>query len=139
MEERQLDLQSAMNLAGELCHQSISKFEADRRSLPSWGKEIDRDVELYVQGLQDWIVGSLHWSFATKRYFGTEGESVKRHRTIQLLPRRKDMAVVEQKGSAIQRRQTNNVRKIVSLRASVPQKTNGTLINPIFPTDSLPV
>ena len=128
MEERQLDLQSAMNLAGELCHQSISKFEADRRSLPSWGKEIDRDVELYVQGLQDWIVGSLHWSFVTKRYFGTEGESVKRHRTIQLLPRRKDVAVVEQKGSAIQRRQTNNVRKIFSLRASVPQKINGTLI-----------
>ena len=115
MEERQLDLQSAMNLAGELCHQSISKFEADRRSLPSWGKEIDREVELYVQGLQDWIVGSLHWSFTTKRYFGAEGEAVKMHRTIQLLPRRK---VNEQEDSALQRKQTNKVRKTLSLRAS---------------------
>lgn len=88
MEERKLDLQASMNFAGELCHQSISKFEADRRSLPSWGTEIDRDVQLYVQGLQDWIVGSLHWSFVTKRYFGMEGEAVKKHRTIQLLPRK---------------------------------------------------
>jgi hypothetical protein len=43
-------------------------------------------VRRYVQGLQDWIVGSLHWSFMTYRYFGTDGAEVKKHRTIKLLP-----------------------------------------------------
>lgn len=89
MEEHKLDLQPALDFAGDLCHRSIARFEVDRRSLPSWGPEIDRDVKIYVQGMQDWIVGSLHWSFTTKRYFGIHGEEVKKHRTIQLLSSRK--------------------------------------------------
>ncbi|KAI0078811.1 terpene synthase [Panus rudis PR-1116 ss-1] len=90
MKHRNLDLQRAMDYAGELCHQSIARFEAARHSLPSWGDEVDRDVKTYVQGMQDWIVGSLHWSFTgTRRYFGTEGAEIKRHRTVQLLPQKK--------------------------------------------------
>lgn len=100
MKERNLDLQSAMDVAGELCHQSINKFEADRSSLPSWGEEVDRDVQIYVQGLQDWIVGSLHWSFVTRRYFGTEGEAIKQHRTIQLLPQK---VAIERKEATVQK------------------------------------
>ncbi|KAK7690887.1 hypothetical protein QCA50_005989 [Cerrena zonata] len=87
MNERKVDLQTAMDQAGDLCHDCIKKFEEDRQALPSWGPDIDRQVQLYVQGLQDWIVGALHWSFVSKRYFGVNGEEMKKNRAVNLLPK----------------------------------------------------
>lgn len=86
MRERGLDLQAAVDFVGDLCRQSIDRFAHDRDTLPSWGPKIDRDVQTYIQGLQDWIVGSLHWSFDTTRYFGVHGAEIKSHRQIKLLP-----------------------------------------------------
>ncbi|KAI0076176.1 terpenoid synthase [Panus rudis PR-1116 ss-1] len=86
MRQRGLDLQGAIDFVGDLCKQSIDRFEADRQKLPSWGPEVDRDVQTYIRGLQDWIVGSLHWSFDTTRYFGSDGAAIKMHRQIKLLP-----------------------------------------------------
>ncbi|KAH8100789.1 isoprenoid synthase domain-containing protein [Cristinia sonorae] len=88
MQTQGLDLQSAVDAVGDFCKQSIDRFEANRATLPSWGPDVDRDVQIYVQGLQDWIVGSLHWSFDTTRYFGQEGAAIKKHRSIKLLPLR---------------------------------------------------
>ncbi|KAI8980145.1 terpenoid synthase [Trametes punicea] len=81
-----LSLQDAVNFVGDLCRASIDRFEQDRRLVPSWGPKIDRDVAVYVEGLQNWIVGSLHWSFESTRYFGQEGASIKKHRVVKLLP-----------------------------------------------------
>ncbi|KAF8630447.1 hypothetical protein AX17_005424 [Amanita inopinata Kibby_2008] len=81
-------LQSAVDYVGNLCAQTIDKFIENTKLLPSWGPEIDSMVNQYVQGLRDWIVGSLHWSFQTHRYFGTEGPQVKKHRVVKLLPLR---------------------------------------------------
>lgn len=71
-----------------MCKQSIDRFNEDRARLPSWGPEIDRDVSIYVDGLANWIVGSLHWSFETERYFGKSGHQVKATRTVEILPLR---------------------------------------------------
>ncbi|KAF7440249.1 Alpha-muurolene synthase [Pleurotus ostreatus] len=79
-------LQSAVDYVGELCCQTINNFCANRQVIPSWGPETDRMVQEYVQGLQDWITGSLHWSFKTHRYFGTNGAEVKKTRLVELLP-----------------------------------------------------
>lgn len=89
MNERGMDLQSAFNFVGDLCKQSIDRFIECRGKLPSWGPKIDRDVAIYVEGLADWIVGSLHWSFDTERYFGKRGREVKKTRVLRLLPSRK--------------------------------------------------
>ncbi len=90
MHRQDLGLQEAVDAVGVLCKASIDRFEQDRRLLPSWGSEIDRDVATYVQGLQNWIVGSLHWSFESTRYFGKDGMSVKKHRLVKLLPKHDD-------------------------------------------------
>lgn len=90
MHRQDLGLQEAADAVGVLCKASIDRFEQDRRLLPSWGPEIDRDVATYVQGLQNWIVGSLHWSFESTRYFGKDGLSVKKHRLVKLLPKHDD-------------------------------------------------
>ncbi|KIM48679.1 hypothetical protein M413DRAFT_83524 [Hebeloma cylindrosporum] len=86
MQYHNLSLQGAVDYVGELCKQTIDTFSTNKAELPSWGPEIDEMVARYVQGLQDWIVGSLHWSFQTQRYFGTEGLEVKKHRLVKLLP-----------------------------------------------------
>ncbi|KAJ7137913.1 terpenoid synthase [Mycena epipterygia] len=79
-------LQTAVDYVGELCRLTIDTFQRDRASIPSWGPEIDAMVERYVQGLEAWIVGSLHWSFMTQRYFGKSAADVKRTRFVSLLP-----------------------------------------------------
>ncbi|KAJ7228636.1 terpenoid synthase [Mycena pura] len=81
-------LQSAIDYVGELCRFTIDAFQRDRESLPSWGPEIDDMVQRYVGGLENWIVGSLHWSFMTERYFGKSGADVKKNRFVALLPLR---------------------------------------------------
>ncbi|EKM57990.1 uncharacterized protein PHACADRAFT_251936 [Phanerochaete carnosa HHB-10118-sp] len=88
MQQEGLDLQSAVDFVGELCQQAIDRFVDERESLPSWGPEIDRQVDIYVSGLRDWIVGSLHWSFESERYFAKSGLEVKTARVVSLLPRR---------------------------------------------------
>ncbi|KAG2140118.1 isoprenoid synthase domain-containing protein [Suillus clintonianus] len=86
--KRGLDLQDAVDYLGHLCKGSIQRFEDNRNNLPSWGEEVDRQVDIYVDGLQNWIVGSLHWHFDSTRYFGNDGQTVKRDLIIKLLPKR---------------------------------------------------
>ncbi|KII87637.1 hypothetical protein PLICRDRAFT_112279 [Plicaturopsis crispa FD-325 SS-3] len=87
MNEQGIDLQAAVDFVGVLCKDSIDRFNRDRSNLPSWGAEIDKDVSTYVDGLAYWIVGSLHWSFESERYFGKDGLEVKETRIVNLLPR----------------------------------------------------
>jgi hypothetical protein len=65
MHHHSLSLQSAVDFVGDLCKQSIDRFLEDREALkrcsPAWGKKIDAEVGVYVDGLANWIVGSLHW------------------------------------------------------------------------------
>ncbi|KAF9237779.1 isoprenoid synthase domain-containing protein [Melanogaster broomeanus] len=89
MHDKGLDLQGAMDYAVGLCKGAIQRFEDNRGMLPSWGKELDQQVAIYVQGLQDWNVGSLHWHLAiSERYFGKEAPQVAQTRIVQLLPKR---------------------------------------------------
>ncbi|KAI0062224.1 terpenoid synthase [Artomyces pyxidatus] len=81
-----LTLQEAIDRVGQLCMQTIDNFIEDKDCLPSWGPEVDAHVRLYVYGLQEWISGSLHWSFQTRRYFGDSGAVVKATRFVNLLP-----------------------------------------------------
>jgi hypothetical protein len=88
MSERGLDLQAAVDFVGEMCKESINRFINYRGHLPSWGPGVDRQINIYVDGLADWIVGSLHWSFISERYFGANGLQVKNTRLVKLIARR---------------------------------------------------
>jgi len=79
-----LDLQGAVDYVEDLCQASMARFENDRRLVPSFDPQIDKLVEIYVEGLQHFIVSSLHWSFESERYFGRMGAEVKLHRVIPL-------------------------------------------------------
>ncbi|KAG1779584.1 isoprenoid synthase domain-containing protein [Suillus placidus] len=88
MLDQGLDLQSAVDYCGRLCNISLQRFEENRAVLPSWGEEVDKEVAIYVEGLQNWITGPLQWTFETTRYFGKDAHTVKRDRTVKLLPKR---------------------------------------------------
>jgi hypothetical protein len=87
MHEQDLDLQGVVDHLSRLCKSAVQRFEDNRAILPSWGEELDRQVGIYVEGLQNWIIGSLHWSFDSTRYFGKDGHTVKQDRIIKLLPK----------------------------------------------------
>ncbi|KAJ4478458.1 terpenoid synthase [Lentinula aciculospora] len=79
------NLQGAIDYVGDLCRQAIDDFSANRLKIPSWGAEVDDMVQRYVICLQHWIVGSLHWSFQTTRYFGSKGQEVKQSGYVKLI------------------------------------------------------
>lgn len=84
------DVQTAMNKIGQLIMHRLGDYLDDKANLPSWGPEIDDDVKRYCQGLEDWVIGSLQWSFQTERYFGRVVDQVRDDRTVTLLRRYTD-------------------------------------------------
>ena len=59
-------------------------FEAEERLRTFGSPEVDERVQKYIAGLKYWTVGSLHWSFKSKRYFGSRNEEIKRTLLVQL-------------------------------------------------------
>ena len=105
MHHHGMSLQEAVDFVGDQCKKSVHRFIEDTHRLPSWGPELDEQVQAYVRGLADWIIGSLHWSYDTERYFGKKGPENKKSRVVELLPVRIPEAVdlenPTQKGSKV--------------------------------------
>jgi alpha-muurolene/germacrene-A/gamma-muurolene/(+)-delta-cadinol synthase len=85
MKHHSLDIQGAVNRTAEMCCQVFDTFNENKAKLPSWGPEIDKDVSLYVGGLESWMSGNLYWSFTTERYFGPEVLDIKQNKVVKLL------------------------------------------------------
>ncbi|KAF8507833.1 terpenoid synthase [Hysterangium stoloniferum] len=86
MKSFKLDLQGAVDHIGNMCRETLELFQATKASLPSWNVEVDKDVALYIKGLEDWMSGSLHWSlFVSERYFPP---STLKDGVVTLLPQR---------------------------------------------------
>ena len=88
MEANGFNLQQAVDRAGRIWGDLMNRFVEERKRLPSWGPELDRDVNRYVDAIGHWVVGNLCWSFESQRYFGSALEEVKRTGIVRLRPRR---------------------------------------------------
>lgn len=86
MNEMGLDVQGAVDYVGELIKARIDQYVMEKHCLPSWGAEVDAEVAAYVAGLERWVIGVLHWSFDSERYFGAEHERIKKDLIVTLLP-----------------------------------------------------
>ena len=87
MNQNNLDMQSAVDLVGAMCKEVFDRFmDLKHNKIPSWSPEVDEDVRIYVEGLADWMVGTLHWSFESERYLGKEAQKVRETLVVQLLP-----------------------------------------------------
>ena len=89
--DKAIDLQAAADYVGVYFRGLIDRFEADKSLLPSFGEELDVIIKLaithgpfflclvanhvyrnHITMMENWVAGSLNWSFATDRYFGEE-------------------------------------------------------------------
>ena len=89
MNDEGLGLQDAVDRVGDMCIDALNTFRTQRNLLPSWGAEIDKDVERYARSLEGWLTANLHWSFISGRYFGKKGPEIKRTGIVELVPLRK--------------------------------------------------
>ena len=76
MTEKRYTAQGAVCFAGNLVKQTISNFVENERMRPAFG-DWEEEVQAFVRGLRNCIVGTLHWLYETDRYFGETGEDVR--------------------------------------------------------------
>jgi hypothetical protein len=93
MKDKGVDLDGALAWLEEYHGQILSRFLAQRHTLPSWSRTVDSDVEAFVERLGYWIRGLDSWSLETERYFGTKRSEVQKHRLATLLPKAKGTEV----------------------------------------------
>ncbi|KAH6658525.1 terpenoid synthase [Truncatella angustata] len=86
MKEFDTDVQGAVDWAARIHADLVQQFNYVVRIVPRWGGPVDLDVQTYVDGIGQWVVANVQWSFESERYFGTRGLEVKKTRMLQLLP-----------------------------------------------------
>lgn len=64
MHERGLDLQTTANFVEE-CKKLMDAYFEERESMRLWGKELDADLGHYFDGLGQWVIANMEWSFET--------------------------------------------------------------------------
>jgi len=84
---RGVDLQEAMDIAGETFANCGEEFNMWKEKLPSWGPEVDAAVAEYIKWMGACTRGWIDWSLSSPRYFGTSVEAGKRTRRIALATR----------------------------------------------------
>ncbi|KAJ6545150.1 terpenoid synthase, partial [Mycena capillaripes] len=89
MKEKSLNVQQAVDRVGEQYRRLSQTFCQDMRDLPIFPADIDILAKGYADGMGLWVYTNIKWSFASERYFGTEGLAIEKHRRVRLLgPRR---------------------------------------------------
>lgn len=68
LSEHQLTLQETARLAVQLHNAEMKAFLAQAQELPSFGPELDAQVQRFVDMLKCWVRGHLDWARETGRY-----------------------------------------------------------------------
>ncbi|PCH42430.1 terpenoid synthase [Wolfiporia cocos MD-104 SS10] len=89
MRQLDVDLASAIDWVVDYHAQVQARFLSAFRRVPSFGGEVDRDVEQYILGIANWIRSNHCWSFEGGRYFGRKGLEIQSTRRVPLLPKAK--------------------------------------------------
>lgn len=89
MHHYNIDIDGAMVWI-EARYETLKKdFMVSYGDLPKWGVKLDTDVQIYVEGIANWIRASDQWGFESERYFGTKGPEIQLSRRVVLLPRKR--------------------------------------------------
>ncbi|KAA1466697.1 terpenoid synthase [Dentipellis sp. KUC8613] len=86
MRTQGMTLQQASDYTGGHFQALMDTFLAGKAQLRSFGPAVDAEVKLWIECMQHWPVGNLHWSFETPRYYGAAREEVRRTRVVTLSP-----------------------------------------------------
>ncbi|KJA16009.1 hypothetical protein HYPSUDRAFT_148365 [Hypholoma sublateritium FD-334 SS-4] len=94
MQEHSVDLQGAFYWLSGYGSKTVSKFLNDRKNLPSWGSDIDKAVNEYIDRMARCVRGYDAWSYETNRYYGKNGLEVQKSRRIVLQHRELEMGYI---------------------------------------------
>ncbi|KAI0329655.1 terpenoid synthase [Cubamyces sp. BRFM 1775] len=89
MRELNTDFDGAMTWVINFKDGIMKKFVEGLQHVPSFGPQIDRELQQYLQSIANWPRCLDSWSFESKRYFGRRGLEYQKTRRVPLLPRRK--------------------------------------------------
>ena len=101
MHQLNLTLPDAVKWAVTYYDETKKKFLDGMKRIPSWGKEIDEQVAMYVAQLAVWPRGNACWCFESGRYFGSKGLGVQKTRQVKLLPKRRQATDLHRENAEI--------------------------------------
>lgn len=70
MASKDIDLQAACDFVGDIYAGLMKEYKETKAELASrsfGSKELDTDVNKYVDEMENWPIGNLEWSFASAR------------------------------------------------------------------------
>ncbi|KAI9654409.1 MAG: hypothetical protein M1831_005375 [Alyxoria varia] len=78
--------EASFKILDKLLHERYHEWYATLAQMPSWGGNIDFQVQRYIQGVQNVVLANLNWSFRSSRYFGANKDIVRTTGFIDVLP-----------------------------------------------------
>ena len=87
MHQLNTDFEGAMEWVVNYHTEIETKFLDGLKRIPSWGPELDRQVQQYIYGLANFPRGNDCWNFESGRYFGSKGREIQKTRVVPLLPK----------------------------------------------------
>ncbi|KAK4074993.1 uncharacterized protein Triagg1_4657 [Trichoderma aggressivum f. europaeum] len=87
MSQYNLDVQQAMDMAGDLADVKMNRFYFLYPQVPRYVGPVDLEIQTLVDGMAQCVSGVFHWSYESQRYFGKRGMEIKRTRQLRLLPK----------------------------------------------------
>ncbi|CAI7610388.1 unnamed protein product [Penicillium discolor] len=77
-------LQVAFEKSGDLLQSRYRDWYRNFAKLPFWEEHIDRQVQLYLSGVQNVALANLNWSFRTDRYWYGQNDKVRTTREVTI-------------------------------------------------------
>jgi len=84
--EHQVDVPTAMQRLEVFGRDIVTTFLNGIKELPSWGPEIDRKIQQYVNGIGYLVRGTDALCYKSERYWGEKGKEVWMTRVVTLFP-----------------------------------------------------
>jgi len=86
MHEQGLDIHGAIDWLECYAAGVHAGFLDNVANMPSWGEDVDHRINIYINGIAQWVRGNDDWTFESGRYFGNKGLEIQKTRITSLLP-----------------------------------------------------
>ncbi|CEL04721.1 hypothetical protein ASPCAL05846 [Aspergillus calidoustus] len=76
--------QAAFTHVGDMLSSRYRDWYLALAELPSWGEDVDVQVQEYVEGVRSVVRANLGWSFRSQRYFGDRASEVRKSGVVRV-------------------------------------------------------
>ena len=90
MQQYNYTLHEALTWAANYHKELEERFIAAIEQLPTFGPDVDPQLQRLIQAMAIWVRANDCWSFESGRYFGSRGLEIQRTRVVPILPKAVD-------------------------------------------------